>query len=64
LLETPSNAASAFVYKSRTRNEPTQNNLQLWNSTMWNRLENLIDDMGNICIKVRFSFLSFSLDES
>ncbi|GAA5826357.1 hypothetical protein JCM5353_004728 [Sporobolomyces roseus] len=50
--ETPSNAASAFVYKSRTRNEPTQNNLQLWNSTMWNRLENLIDDMGNICIKV------------
>ncbi|GAA5902669.1 uncharacterized protein JCM6883_007203 [Sporobolomyces salmoneus] len=50
--ETPSSAASAFVYKSRTRNEPTQQNIQQWTSTMCNRLEKLVDEMGNICIKV------------
>ncbi|GAA5937757.1 uncharacterized protein JCM15063_002108 [Sporobolomyces koalae] len=50
--ETPASAASAFVYKSRTRNEPTQANLHQWTSTMWNRLEHLVNDMGNICIKV------------
>ncbi|GAA6016444.1 hypothetical protein JCM11491_002415 [Sporobolomyces phaffii] len=50
--ETPASAASAFVYKSRTRNEPTQANLQQWTTTMWNRLERLVDDLGSICIKV------------
>jgi hypothetical protein len=47
-----SNSSSSFVYKSRTRNEPSSSNLPLWTSTMWNRLENLINDLGNICIKV------------
>ncbi|GAA5906661.1 hypothetical protein JCM5296_006448 [Sporobolomyces johnsonii] len=50
--DTPTNAASAFVYKSRTRNEPTQATMPQWAAAMWTRLENLIDDMGNICIKV------------
>ncbi|GAA5877371.1 hypothetical protein JCM8547_003010 [Rhodosporidiobolus lusitaniae] len=50
--EAPTNAASAFVYKSRTRNEPTQATMPQWASAMWARLESLIDDMGSICIKV------------
>ncbi|GAA5886213.1 hypothetical protein JCM16303_004462 [Sporobolomyces ruberrimus] len=50
--ETPASAATSFVYKSRTRNEPTQANLQQWTTTMWNRLELLVEDMGNTCMKV------------
>ncbi|GAA5983475.1 hypothetical protein JCM11641_005821 [Rhodosporidiobolus odoratus] len=50
--EAPTNAASAFVYKSRTRNEPTQSTLPQWSAAMWARLEELVDDMGSICIKV------------
>ncbi|GAA6004235.1 hypothetical protein JCM10207_002497 [Rhodosporidiobolus poonsookiae] len=50
--EAPANAASAFVYKSRTRNEPTQATMPQWASAMWSRLENLVGDMGSICIKV------------
>ncbi|GAA5842073.1 hypothetical protein JCM11251_002004 [Rhodosporidiobolus azoricus] len=50
--EAPTNAASAFVYKSRTRNEPTQQTMPQWASAMWARLESLIADMGSICIKV------------
>lgn len=55
--ETPASAATSFVYKSRTRNEPTQANLQQWTTTMWNRLELLVEDMGNTCIKVRIDLL-------
>ncbi|GAA6033903.1 hypothetical protein JCM8097_000395 [Rhodosporidiobolus ruineniae] len=50
--EAPTNAASAFVYKSRTRNEPTQANLPQWASAMWSRFEGLVGEMGGICIKV------------
>ncbi|GAA5903350.1 hypothetical protein JCM6882_008146 [Rhodosporidiobolus microsporus] len=50
--EGPTNAASAFVYKSRTRNEPTQQTMPQWASAMWARLESAIGDMGSICIKV------------
>ncbi|BGP18331.1 hypothetical protein JCM10213_008504 [Rhodosporidiobolus nylandii] len=50
--EAPTNAASAFVYKSRTRNEPTQASLPQWASAMWARLEALVGEMGSICIKV------------
>ncbi|BGP41947.1 hypothetical protein JCM10449v2_005944 [Rhodotorula kratochvilovae] len=48
----PVNAASAFVYKSRTRNEPTQATLPQWAAVFWARLENLVTDLGSICIKV------------
>ncbi|GAA5957719.1 hypothetical protein JCM3765_003744 [Sporobolomyces pararoseus] len=47
-----SSVTSSFVYKSRTRLEPTSSNLSLWTSTMWNRLETLLDEMVSICIKV------------
>ncbi|GAA6054047.1 hypothetical protein JCM3770_001338 [Rhodotorula araucariae] len=48
----PVNAASAFVYKSRTRNEPTQATMPQWAAVFWGRLENLVTDLGSICIKV------------
>ncbi|GAA5999182.1 uncharacterized protein JCM10292_001650 [Rhodotorula paludigena] len=50
--ETPTNAASAFVYKSRTRNEPTQATMPQWIAAFWARLEDLVSDLGSICIKV------------
>ncbi|GEM10348.1 componentof oligomeric golgi complex 5 [Rhodotorula toruloides] len=49
--EGPVNAASAFVYKSRTRNEPTQATMPQWAAAFWARLESLITDLGSICIK-------------
>ncbi|KPV71638.1 uncharacterized protein RHOBADRAFT_19205 [Rhodotorula graminis WP1] len=48
----PVNAASAFVYKSRTRNEPTQATMPQWSAVFWGRLENLVTDLGSVCIKV------------
>lgn len=48
-------AASAFVYKSRTRNEPTTATMPQWAAVLWARLESLIADMGSICIKVSSS---------
>jgi len=53
----PVNAASAFVYKSRTRNEPTQATMPQWSAVFWGRLENLVTDLGSVCIKVRPSLL-------
>lgn len=53
VTEGPVNAASAFVYKSRTRNEPTQATMPQWAAAFWARLESLITDLGSICIKVR-----------
>ncbi|GAA5988884.1 hypothetical protein JCM5350_000996 [Sporobolomyces pararoseus] len=52
LTTTASSVATSFVYKSRTRLEPTSSNLNLWTSTMWNRLETLLNDLVSICIKV------------
>ncbi|KAL8280428.1 hypothetical protein RQP46_007076 [Phenoliferia psychrophenolica] len=45
-------STSAFVYKSRARNEPTTVTMPQWTSAMWQRLETLISDLGAICIKV------------
>ncbi|ORY73872.1 Golgi transport complex subunit 5-domain-containing protein [Leucosporidium creatinivorum] len=50
--DSATSAASAFVYKSRTRNEPTTATMPQWAAVLWARLESLIADMGSICIKV------------
>lgn len=51
MIET-AGSASAFVYKSRARNEPTNVTLPQWSSAMWNRIDTLITDLGDICIRV------------
>ncbi|WAQ89819.1 hypothetical protein PtA15_11A510 [Puccinia triticina] len=43
---------SSFGYKSRARTEPTAATLPQWTSTLWARLEGLIDDLSTSCVKV------------
>ncbi|KAG0146609.1 hypothetical protein CROQUDRAFT_657090 [Cronartium quercuum f. sp. fusiforme G11] len=42
----------SFVYKSRSRTEPTTTNIQQWNKILWNNLESLIDDLTFCCSKI------------
>ena len=51
---------SAFVYKSRARNEPTTVTMPQWAAAMWLRLESLVADLGTICVKVRPDLLVMS----
>ncbi|EGG02923.1 uncharacterized protein MELLADRAFT_117446 [Melampsora larici-populina 98AG31] len=44
--------SSSFVYKSRSRTEPTLSNHSSWTTCLWTRLESLIDDLTSTCIKV------------
>ncbi|KAI9606735.1 hypothetical protein H4Q26_006272 [Puccinia striiformis f. sp. tritici PST-130] len=43
---------SSFGYKSRARTEPTPSTLPHWTSTLWTRLEGMIDDLSTSCVKV------------
>ncbi|KAK4049830.1 hypothetical protein OIV83_003886 [Microbotryomycetes sp. JL201] len=47
----PTNAAAAFVYKSRTRNEPTTATMPAWTNVLWGRLEAVMTELSSICIK-------------
>ncbi|KAM0790242.1 hypothetical protein ACM66B_005551 [Microbotryomycetes sp. NB124-2] len=48
----PTNAAAAFVYKSRTRNEPTTATMPAWTTVLWARLEAVMTQLSSICIKI------------
>ncbi|GAA5878911.1 hypothetical protein JCM3774_004367 [Rhodotorula dairenensis] len=50
--DAPTNAAAAFVYKSRLRTEPTAATLPAWQLAFWARLERLVDELGTACIRV------------
>jgi hypothetical protein len=50
--EGTSTGPSSFGYKSRARTEPTNVTLPQWTSTLWSRLQTLIQDMADCCIKV------------
>ncbi|GAA5977892.1 hypothetical protein JCM10908_005134 [Rhodotorula pacifica] len=52
MKDAPTNAAAAFVYKSRLRTEPTASTLPVWQQTFWHRLEEMVDELGAVCIKV------------
>ncbi|KAH9822164.1 hypothetical protein DFH28DRAFT_882310 [Melampsora americana] len=45
-------STSTFVYKSRSRTEPTSSNHSQWTNVLWSRLDSLIDDLSSSCIKV------------
>lgn len=51
--------SSAFVYKSRARNEPTTVTLPQWTGAMWIRIEELLSMLGACCIKVRSLVVDF-----
>ncbi|KAF8512431.1 Golgi transport complex subunit 5-domain-containing protein, partial [Gautieria morchelliformis] len=46
------NISPSLMYKSRVRTEPTSLTAPQWTSAMWTRLEGLIEDLANCCIKV------------
>lgn len=62
VMEDSTNSTSAFVYKSRARNEPTNVTMPQWTAAMWTRLEYLISDLGAVCIRVRQPARSTVLD--
>ena len=45
--------STSMLYKSRVRTEPTSVTAPQWTAALWNRLENLIEEMAGCCIKVR-----------
>jgi hypothetical protein len=45
-------SSTATLYKSRSRIEPTNLNLSQYNYLLWNRIETLVKDLGECCIKV------------
>jgi hypothetical protein len=46
-------AASNLLYKSRVRTEPTNVTAPQWTSAIWTRMEGMIGDLSEACIKVR-----------
>ncbi|KAF8510569.1 Golgi transport complex subunit 5-domain-containing protein [Hysterangium stoloniferum] len=47
-----SSMSSSLIYKSRIRMEPTNLTAPQWTTTLWSRLETLIEDLSSCCIKV------------
>jgi hypothetical protein len=45
-------APSGYLYKSRIRTEPTNVTQPQWANVLWSRLELMIDEMADCCIKV------------
>lgn len=46
-------AASNLLYRSRVRTDPTPLTAPQWANAFWNRLDVLIGDLSETCIKVR-----------
>lgn len=51
-IETPGSATSGLLYKSRVRTEPTNLTAPQWTNALWARLDAMITDLGEACIKV------------
>ncbi|KAF8659226.1 hypothetical protein AX16_001886 [Volvariella volvacea WC 439] len=54
LSKDPSAASSqsSTMYKSRVRTEPTPHNAPQYSAALWTRLESLVEDLADCCIKV------------
>ncbi|KAJ7647511.1 hypothetical protein FB45DRAFT_893628 [Roridomyces roridus] len=46
------NPPSPTLYKSRVRTEPTSYTAPQWTAALWARLENMVEEMADCCIKV------------
>ncbi|KAJ7874696.1 Golgi transport complex subunit 5-domain-containing protein [Mycena olivaceomarginata] len=44
--------ATEISYKSRVRTEPTSFTAPQWTAALWNRLENMVEEMADCCVKV------------
>jgi hypothetical protein len=49
--------ASSYLYKSRVRTEPTNVTQPQWANALWNRLDIMVDEMADCCIKVYYPLL-------
>ncbi|KAK4685489.1 conserved oligomeric Golgi complex subunit 5, partial [Tremellales sp. Uapishka_1] len=45
-------SSSAIKFTTRSKTEPTSSNTQQWVAVLWSRLERVIEDVANCCIKV------------
>ncbi|KAF8348129.1 Golgi transport complex subunit 5-domain-containing protein [Amanita rubescens] len=50
--EAASTSQPSSAYKSRTRTEPTNITAPQWTTMLWDRLETLLDELTDCCIKV------------
>ncbi|KAG8706602.1 hypothetical protein FRC08_000952 [Ceratobasidium sp. 394] len=48
----PPQPSAGLMYRSRVRTEPTNITAPQWTSALWNRLEQMIEEMAGCCIKV------------
>ncbi|KAG8739425.1 hypothetical protein FRC10_005634 [Ceratobasidium sp. 414] len=48
----PPQASTGLMYRSRVRTEPTNITAPQWTGALWNRLEQMIEEMAGCCIKV------------
>ncbi|KAJ7128889.1 Golgi transport complex subunit 5-domain-containing protein [Mycena crocata] len=48
----PNSPQSPTSYKSRVRTEPTTYTAPQWTAALWARLENMVEEMADCCIKV------------
>lgn len=44
--------AIRFTTRSRQQTEPSSSNVAQWTAVLWNRLERLVEEVANCCIKV------------
>ncbi|KAJ7287365.1 Golgi transport complex subunit 5-domain-containing protein [Mycena rebaudengoi] len=48
----PNSPQSPTLYKSRVRTEPTNVTAPQWTAALWARLENMVEEMADCCVKV------------
>ncbi|KAJ6497874.1 Golgi transport complex subunit 5-domain-containing protein [Mycena sanguinolenta] len=48
----PNSPSSPTSYKSRVRTEPTNLTAPQWTAALWNRLETMVEEMADCCVKV------------
>ncbi|KAJ7497111.1 Golgi transport complex subunit 5-domain-containing protein [Mycena latifolia] len=48
----PNSPQSPTLYKSRVRTEPTTYTAPQWTAALWARLENMVEEMADCCVKV------------
>lgn len=53
----PNSPQSPTSYKSRVRTEPTTYTAPQWTAALWARLENMVEEMADCCVKVCLYFL-------
>lgn len=45
-----------FGVRGRSANEPSTSSIPQWTAVLWSRLERVMEDVANCCIKVNYYF--------